>query len=324
MGRLDGVGKRRILVTGGAGFIGSHLCERLVTDGHDVICLDNYFTGSKSNVEHLLGYPNFEIMRFDVREHLQLEVDEIYNLACPASPAHYQTQPVRTAETNVMGAINLLRLARETGAKVLQASTSEIYGDAQVQPQTETYYGHVNPIGPRSCYDEGKRFAETICMDYHREYNVRVKIARIFNTYGPRLAPGDGRVVSNFVLQALRGRPITIYGDGSQTRSLCYVDDMVGGLVGLMDSPDDVTGPINLGNPGEYTVAELADKIVSMTNSSSQIEHKPLPEDDPHKRRPDISLAQQFLNWHPRVDLKIGLARTIGYFQRHFEVALEA
>lgn len=313
---------RRVLVTGGAGFIGSHLCDRLVKDGHDVVCIDNYFTGSKSNVAHLLGYPNFELIRFDVRDHLQLEVDQIYNLACPASPAHYQAEPVRTVETSVMGAINLLHLARETGAVVLQASTSEVYGDAQVQPQTEAYYGHVNPIGPRACYDEGKRCAETICFDYNRQYKVRVKVARIFNTYGPRLAPGDGRVVSNFVLQALRNQPITIYGDGSQTRSLCYVDDMVGGLIAMMESDDDVTGPINLGNPGEYTVRELAELIVAMTDSKSQIEYSQLPQDDPHKRRPDISLAMEKLLWRPSVDLKIGLARTIGHFRRKFSIDL--
>jgi UDP-glucuronate decarboxylase len=324
MERRNGVKNRKILVAGGAGFIGSHLCERLVRDGHDVVCVDNYFTGAKSNVEHLLGYHNFEIMRFDIREPLLLEVDEIYNLACPASPAHYQTQPVRTVETSVMGAINLLRLARETGAVFLQASTSEIYGDAQVQPQSESYYGHVNPIGPRACYDEGKRCAETISFDYHGQYGVRVKVARIFNTYGPRLAPGDGRVISNFVLEALRGQPITIYGDGSQTRSLCYVDDMVGGLVALMDSPDAVTGPINLGNPGEYTVRELAELIITMTDSKSKIEYRDLPVDDPHKRRPDITLANEILHWHPSVDLKIGLARTIGYFRRQFQIELAA
>ncbi|MFN3582318.1 UDP-glucuronic acid decarboxylase family protein [Phenylobacterium sp.] len=314
---------RRILVTGGAGFIGSHLCERLVRDGHDVVCLDNYFTGAKSNVEHLLGYPNFEIMRFDVREPIKIEVDQIYNLACPASPVHYQTQPVRTVETSVMGAVNLLRLARETGAIVLQASTSEVYGDAQVQPQDETYYGHVNPIGIRACYDEGKRCAETICFDYHRQYGVRVKVVRIFNTYGPRLAPGDGRVVSNFILQALRNKPITVYGDGSQTRSLCYVDDLVGGLVAMMESPDEVTGPINLGNPGEYTVLELAEKIIAMTGSKSQIEYRELPQDDPQKRRPDITRAAEVLKWRPHIELDIGLARTIGYFRRQFQLELD-
>lgn len=313
---------RRILITGGAGFIGSHLCERLVRDGHDVVCLDNYFTGAKSNVEHLLGYPNFEIMRYDVREPIKIEVDQIYNLACPASPPHYQTQPVRTVETSVMGAVNLMRLAHETGAVVLQASTSEVYGDAQVQPQSETYYGHVNPIGIRACYDEGKRCAETICFDYHRQYGVRVKVVRIFNTYGPRLAPGDGRVVSNFILQALRNRPITVYGDGSQTRSLCYVDDLVGGLVAMMESPDDVTGPINLGNPGEYTVLELAEKIIAMTGSKSQIEFHDLPKDDPHKRRPDITLANEVLKWRPHIELDIGLARTIGHFRRQFQFEL--
>ena len=317
-----GISKRRILITGGAGFIGSHLCERMVREGHDVVCIDNYFTGAKSNVAHLLGYPNFEIIRFDVREPIRLEVDEIYNLACPASPTHYQTQPVRTVETSVMGAVNLLRLARETGAVFLQASTSEVYGDAQVQPQSEGYYGHVNPIGPRACYDEGKRCAETVCFDYHRQYGVRIKVVRIFNTYGPRLAPADGRIASNFILQALRNEPVTVYGDGSQTRSLCYVEDMVGGLAGMMDSPDDVTGPINLGNPDEHTVRELADLIISMTGSKSEIKFGALPKDDPHKRRPDISLAMEKLHWRPTIDLKIGLARTIGYFRRQFSIEM--
>jgi UDP-glucuronate decarboxylase len=311
---------RRILVTGGAGFIGSHLCDRLVRDGHDVICADNYFTGFKSNIEHLLGYPNFELLRLDVREPHQLVVDQIYNLACPASPAHYQAEPVRTIETSVMGAVNLLRLARETGAVILQASTSEVYGDAQVQPQTEAYFGNVNPIGPRACYDEGKRCAETLCFDYHRQYGVRVKVARIFNTYGPRLAPGDGRVVSNFILQALRNEPITIYGEGTQTRSLCYVDDMVGGLIALMESADTFTGPVNLGNPGEHTVLELAQQIISMTDSASEIEYAPLPQDDPRRRRPNISLAIRELQWRPTVDLEVGLARTIGHFRRQFAI----
>jgi len=315
-----GISKRRILITGGAGFIGSHLCDRMVREGHDVICVDNYFTGAKSNVAHLLGFPNFEILRFDVREPLRLEVDEIYNLACPASPPHYQLEPVRTIETSVMGTVNLLRLARETGATFLQASTSEIYGDAQVQPQSETYYGHVNPIGPRSCYDEGKRCAETICFDYHRQYDVRIKVVRIFNTYGPRLSASDGRVVSNFILQALRNMPITIYGDGSQTRSLCYVDDMIGGLAAMMDSNDDVTGPINLGNPDEHTIREIADLIMSITGSKSKITFGPVPEDDPQKRRPDISLAIEKLDWRPTVELETGLARTIGYFQRQFSM----
>lgn len=292
----------------------------MVREGHDVICVDNYFTGAKSNVAHLLGFPNFEILRFDVREPLRLEVDEIYNLACPASPPHYQLEPVRTIETSVMGTVNLLRLARETGATFLQASTSEIYGDAQVQPQSETYYGHVNPIGPRSCYDEGKRCAETICFDYHRQYDVRIKVVRIFNTYGPRLSASDGRVVSNFILQALRNMPITIYGDGSQTRSLCYVDDMIGGLAAMMDSNDDVTGPINLGNPDEHTIREIADLIMSITGSKSKITFGPVPEDDPQKRRPDISLAIEKLDWRPTVELEIGLARTIGYFQRQFSM----
>lgn len=292
----------------------------MVREGHDVICVDNYFTGAKSNVAHLLSFPNFEILRFDVREPLRLEVDEIYNLACPASPPHYQLEPVRTIETSVMGAVNLLRLARETGATFLQASTSEIYGDAQVQPQSETYYGHVNPIGPRSCYDEGKRCAETICFDYHRQYDVRIKVVRIFNTYGPRLSASDGRVVSNFILQALRNMPITIYGDGSQTRSLCYVDDMIGGLAAMMDSNDDVTGPINLGNPDEHTIREIADLIMSITGSKSKITFGPVPEDDPQKRRPDISLAIEKLDWRPTVELEKGLARTVGYFQRQFSM----
>ncbi len=296
----------------------------MVRDGHDVICMDNYYTGAKSNIAHLLGYANFELLRYDVRQPLQIEVDEIYNLACPASPVHYQMEPVRTIETSVMGAVNLLHLARETGAVFLQASTSEIYGDAQVQPQSESYYGHVNPIGPRSCYDEGKRCAETLCFDYHRQYKVRVKVVRIFNTYGPRLAPGDGRVVSNFILQALRNEPITVYGDGSQTRSLCYVEDMVGGLAAMMDSADDVTGPVNLGNPAEMTVRELADLIVSMTGSKSTIAFGPLPVDDPQKRRPDIARATELLGWRPTVELKIGLARTIGHFRRQFAIEMAA
>ena len=324
MRKRRGMSNRRILITGGAGFIGSHLCDRMVRDGHDVICLDNYFTGTKTNIAHLLGYPNFEILRHDVREPLRLEVDEIYNLACPASPKHYQAEPVRTVETNVMGVANLLHLARDTGAVFLQASTSEIYGDAQVQPQSETYYGHVNPIGVRACYDEGKRCAETICFDYHRQYKVRVKVARIFNTYGPRLTPADGRVVSNFILQALRNEPITVYGDGSQTRSLCYVEDMVGGLAALMDSADDVTGPVNLGNPDELSVREIADRIIAMTGSKSVIEFGRLPADDPQKRRPNIALAKKTLNWQPTVDLKIGLARTIGHFRRQFAIEMAA
>jgi UDP-glucuronate decarboxylase len=322
MRQRHGLSKRRILITGGAGFIGSHLCERMVREGHDVICLDNYFTGSKTNVAHLLGYPNFELLRFDVRAPLRMEIDEIYNLACPASPAHYQSEPVRTIETSVMGAVNLLHLARETGATFLQASTSEIYGDAQVQPQNEAYYGHVNPIGPRACYDEGKRCAETMCFDYHRQYGVRTKVVRIFNTYGPRLAPGDGRVSSNFILQALRGEPLTVYGDGTQTRSLCYVEDMVGGLAAMMDSPADVTGPVNLGNPDEHSVLDLAERIISMTHSKSKMEFGPLPKDDPQKRRPDISRAQEKLGWQPTISLDIGLARTIGYFRRQFTVEM--
>ncbi len=320
MRKRRGLSRRRVLIAGGAGFIGSHLCERMVREGHDVICLDNYFTGNKSNVAHLLGYPNFEVLRYDVRDPIRLEVDDIYNLACPASPSHYQSDPVRTIETSVMGAVNLLRLARETGAIILQASTSEIYGDAQVQPQSESYYGHVNPIGPRSCYDEGKRCAETICFDYRRQFGVHVKVVRIFNTYGPRLAPADGRIASNFILQALRNDPVTVYGDGSQTRSMCYVEDMIGGLAAMMDSPDEVTGPINLGNPDEQTVLELAERIISMTGSKSKIEFGPLPKDDPQKRRPDISLAIEKLHWRPTIALEVGLARTIGYFRRQFAI----
>lgn len=312
----NGKSRRRILITGGAGFIGSHLCDRMVDEGHDVICLDNYFTGSKANVAHLLSRSNFELVHYDVRDPIRLEVDEIYNLACPASPAHYQEQPVRTVETSVMGAINMLRLARETGAALLQASTSEIYGDALVQPQSESYFGNVNPIGPRACYDEGKRCAETLCFDYRRQYGVRVKVVRIFNTYGPRLAAEDGRVTSNFILQALRNQPVTVYGDGSQTRSLCFVDDMVDGLAAMMASPEDVAGPINIGNPDEHSVLELAETIIAMTGSSSEIMFGPLPIDDPHRRRPDIDRAIELLGWRPTVTLKTGLERTIDYFRQ--------
>jgi UDP-glucuronate decarboxylase len=305
---------KRILVTGGAGFLGSHLCERLVAQGHEVLCVDNYFTGRRANVAALIGRPNFELMRHDVTFPLYVEVDEIYNLACPASPVHYQFDPVQTTKTSVHGAINLLGLAKRTRAKMLQASTSEVYGDPSVHPQTEDYRGNVNPIGPRSCYDEGKRCAETLCFDYHRQHNLRIKIVRIFNTYGPRMHPNDGRVVSNFIVQALKGEPITIFGDGRQTRSFCYVDDLIEGFLRMMGSPDDVTGPINLGNPGEFTIRELAERILALTGSRSKIDHRPLPEDDPMQRRPDITRAETLLDWQPEIPLDEGLARTIRYF----------
>lgn len=306
---------KRILVGGGAGFIGSHLCDFLVGKGFEVLCIDNFFTGAKQNIEHLLGCANFELIRHDVRHPMDLEVDAIFNLACPASPRHYQEEPVRTVETSVVGAINMLRLARERGAVLLQASTSEVYGDPEVHPQSESYWGHVNPIGPRACYDEGKRCAETLCVDYRRQYGVQTKIARIFNTYGPRLSPGDGRVVSNFIVQALNGEPITVYGDGEQTRSFCYVDDMVAGLVELMWSPPEVCGPINLGNPGEFTVKQLAQMVIEMTGSSSPVEHCPLPPDDPTRRQPDIARARTELGWAPQISLREGLERTIPYFR---------
>ena len=312
---------RRVLVTGGAGFIGSHLCDRLVTEGHDVLCVDNYFTGSKHNIEHLLDRPNFELMRHDVREPLHVEADEIFNLACPASPLHYQQEPVRTIETSVLGAINMLRLARDIGAVVLQASTSEVYGDPQIHPQPETYWGHVNPIGLRACYDEGKRCAEAMCFDYNRQYGVRLKVARIFNTYGPRLAPGDGRVVSNFIVQALRNEPITIYGEGTQTRSFCYVDDMVDGLIALMRSDNSVIGPVNLGNPAERTIEQLAGLIIGITGTRSRVIHRPCPPDDPVRRRPDVTRAVELLGWHPTIDVEAGLARTIDFFQRELAEA---
>lgn len=307
---------KRVLVTGGAGFLGSHLCDRLADRGDEVICLDNFFTGDKRNVAHLLGRPNFELMRHDVTFPLYVEVDEIYNLACPASPIHYQHDPVQTTKTSVHGAINMLGLAKRTGAKILQASTSEVYGDPELHPQPESYWGRVNPIGIRSCYDEGKRCAETLFFDYFRQHRLRIKVARIFNTYGPRMHPDDGRVVSNFIVQALRGDPITIYGDGSQTRSFCYVDDLVNGLMRLMDSPDDITGPINLGNPGEFTIAALAQKVLDAVGSQAELEYRPLPQDDPMQRRPDISAADELLGWAPAVDLSEGLNKTINYFRQ--------
>ena len=307
---------KRILITGGAGFIGSHLCDRLVAVGHDVLCLDNYFTGSKSNVSGLMDAQNFELMRHDVTFPLYVEVDEIFNLACPASPVHYQHDPVQTTKTSVHGAINMLGLAKRTGAKILQASTSEVYGDPEVHPQIEDYWGNVNPIGPRGCYDEGKRCAETLFFDYHRQHGMNIRVARIFNTYGPRMHPNDGRVVSNFIVQALKGEPITLYGNGSQTRSFCYIDDLVSGLIALMDAPDDVIGPINLGNPIEFTITELAQQVIAMTGSSSLIEAHPLPQDDPLQRCPDIGRAQKLLDWQPAIPLGEGLKRTIDYFAR--------
>ncbi|EPR39830.1 NAD-dependent epimerase/dehydratase [Desulfovibrio sp. X2] len=307
--------KKRILVTGGAGFLGSHLCDRLIAAGHDVICVDNCFTGTKHNVYHLMDDPHFEFMRHDITFPLYLEMDEIYNLACPASPIHYQHDPVQTTKTCVHGSINMLGLAKRTRAKILQASTSEVYGDPEMHPQREDYWGHVNPIGTRSCYDEGKRCAETLFMDYHRQHGVRIKVARIFNTYGPRMHPNDGRVVSNFIVQALRGEEITIYGDGSQTRSFCYVDDMIEAFLRLMGTGPEFTGPVNLGNPHEFTIRELAERIVAMTGSRSKIVHKPLPHDDPRQRKPDIALARERLGWEPRVPFEEGLIRTVAYFE---------
>jgi UDP-glucuronate decarboxylase len=300
---------KRILVTGGAGFLGSHLCERLLAAGHEVLCVDNYFTGRRGNVAHLLDDKRFELMRHDVTWPLYVEVDEIYNLACPASPIHYQFDPVQTTKTSVHGAINMLGLAKRVKAKIFQASTSEVYGDPEIHPQPESYRGSVNPIGPRACYDEGKRCAETLFFDYHRQHKLRIKVARIFNTYGPRMHPNDGRVVSNFIVQALKGEPITIYGDGQQTRSFCYVDDLVEGFVRLMDTPDEVTGPMNLGNPGEFTIRELAEKVIEMTGSRSEMVRKPLPADDPMQRQPDISFARRTIGWEPKVQLEAGLAR---------------
>lgn len=307
--------KKRILVTGGAGFLGSHLCERLLHGGHDVLCLDSFFTGSKSNIAHLLGNPYFELVRHDVSQPIFLEVDEIYNLACPASPPHYQHDPVHTTKTSVMGAINMLGLAKRNQARILQASTSEVYGDPEVHPQPESYWGRVNPIGSRSCYDEGKRCAETLFFDYRRQHKLKIKVARIFNTYGPRMHPNDGRVVSNFIVQALAGEAITIYGTGKQTRSFCYVDDLIEALVRLMDSPDGFTGPVNLGNPDEFTMLELAEKVIELTGSSSELRHEALPQDDPRQRQPDISLAEEQLAWEPSVKLEQGLQKTIDYFR---------
>jgi UDP-glucuronate decarboxylase len=306
----------RVMVTGGAGFLGSHLCERLLSEGHEVLCIDNYFTGRRQNVAHLLGNPRFELMRHDVTFPLYVEVDEIYNLACPASPVHYQFDPVQTTKTSVHGAINMLGLAKRTRAKIFQASTSEVYGDPLVHPQTEDYRGNVNPIGPRACYDEGKRCAETLFFDYHRQHEVRIRVARIFNTYGPNMHPNDGRVVSNFIVQALKGEPITLYGDGAQTRSFCYVDDLIEAFLRLMAAPDEVTGPINLGNPGEFTIRELAEKVIALTGSKSKLEFRPLPADDPMQRKPDISLARKTLGWEPKVALEDGLIRTIAYFRQ--------
>jgi UDP-glucuronate decarboxylase len=306
---------KRILVTGGAGFVGSHLCERLLNEGNDVICMDNYFTGQKKNILHLLDNPYFELVRHDVTTPFFVEVDEIFNLACPASPVHYQYNPIKTVKTSVMGAINMLGLAKRIKAKVLQASTSEVYGDPEVHPQVESYWGHVNPIGQRSCYDEGKRCAETLFVNYHQQNNVRIKIIRIFNTYGPRMHPADGRVVSNFIVQALQGQDISIYGNGMQTRSFQYVDDLIEGMIRLMNTGDDFTGPVNVGNPGEFTMIELAEKVIKLTGAKSKLIYKPLPSDDPMQRKPDITLAKKVLNWEPKVNLDEGLIRTIEYFR---------
>jgi UDP-glucuronate decarboxylase len=306
--------RKRCAVTGGAGFLGSHLCDRLINDGRDVLCVDNLYTGSKRNIVELLSNPYFELSRHDITYPLYVEVDEIYNLACPASPIHYQNDPVQTTKVNVHGSINMLGLAKRLKVKILQASTSEVYGDPKVHPQKESYWGHVNPIGTRSCYDEGKRCAETLFFDYHRQHKLKIKVARIFNTYGPRMHPNDGRVVSNFIVQALRNKPITIYGQGSQTRSFCYVDDLIEGFIRLMSSPDSFTGPVNLGNPGEFTILELAEKVKEQTGSKSELVFKPLPQDDPIMRKPDISLAKEVLGWEPKVPLDEGLRKTIDYF----------
>lgn len=305
---------KRVLVTGGAGFLGSHLCERLLKAGHDVLCVDNFYTGTKRNIAHLLDNPNFEVIRHDVTFPLYVEVDDIYNLACPASPIHYQFDPVQTTKTSVHGAINMLGLAKRLRARIFQASTSEVYGDPEIHPQTEDYWGRVNPIGIRSCYDEGKRCAETLFFDYNRQHNLTIKVARIFNTYGPRMHPKDGRVVSNFIVQALRGDPITLYGDGSQTRSFCYVDDLINAFLAIMETPDEVTGPINIGNPAEFTIRSLAEMVVELTGSKSRIEFRPLPSDDPRQRQPDITIARETLGWEPSTALKDGLLKTIAYF----------
>lgn len=304
----------RVLVTGGAGFLGSHLCDKLISQGNDVICVDNYFTGNKDNIRHLIGHPYFECIRHDITEPLYVEVDKIYNLACPASPIHYQHDPIKTGKTNVIGTLNMLGLAKRVGARILQASTSEVYGDPEIHPQPEEYRGCVNPIGIRSCYDEGKRMAETLCFDYYRQHNVDIKVIRIFNTYGPRMSKNDGRVVSNFIVQALKNQDITIYGDGMQTRSFCYVDDLIEGMMALMNSRDGFTGPCNIGNPGEFTMLELAQKVIELTDSKSQIIHRPLPQDDPMQRKPVIDLAKRELNWQPTVTLEEGLKKTIDYF----------
>jgi UDP-glucuronate decarboxylase len=312
---MRGTKVKRILVTGGAGFLGSHLCEKLLAQGHEVVCVDNFFTGSKANIRHLIANPYFELMRHDVTFPLYIEVDEIYNLACPASPVHYQYDPVQTTKTSVHGAINMLGLAKRVRAKILQASTSEVYGDPQVHPQKEDYWGHVNPIGMRSCYDEGKRCAETLFFDYYRQNKVQIKVARIFNTYGPRMHPNDGRVVSNFIVQALKNQPITVYGNGRQTRSFCYVDDLIEGLVRLMGTANDFTGPVNIGNPGEFTMIELAELVIRLSGSKSKLVFRPLPADDPRQRQPNIALARKVLGWQPAVKLEDGIARTIEYFR---------
>ena len=309
--------QKKVLVTGGAGFLGSHLCERLLEQGRDILCVDNYFTGSKHNISHLLKNPAFELLRHDVTWPLYVEVDEIYNLACPASPVHYQYDPVQTTKTSVHGAINMLGLAKRLGAKILQASTSEVYGDPEMHPQREEYWGHVNPIGVRSCYDEGKRCAETLFFDYYRQHQLEIKVLRIFNTYGPRMHPNDGRVVSNFIVQALQGQAITIYGDGNQTRSFCYVDDLIDAMIGLMNTPAEFTGPMNAGNPDEFTILELAELVLELTESKSKIIREPLPQDDPKQRQPDISLAKAELGWSPKIKLREGLEKTIAYFDDH-------